>query len=118
VRPIQLAQRVVLDWRHKRESEMATLFRLTGIPEGLVDKEKREITFRMQVEDGRLLEFVAPVVVAEQMASALGGLAKQVGPAKGQMINAQVVAQYGIQRDAFGGPVILQLERVPNSQNR
>ncbi len=88
---------------------MATLFRLACIPGGIVDRQKREIIFRMQVEDGRLLEFVAVAEVAEQMASALAGFAKQIEPVKGQAINAQVVAQYGIQRDAFGSHVVLQL---------
>jgi len=88
---------------------MATIFRLAGVESGSVDPGTADINFLVQVEDGRKLAFVASAAVAEQIASALGGMSQQLRQSSPQAVNAEDIAQYGVQRDAYGGPVLLRL---------
>jgi len=88
---------------------MTTTFRLTGIPGGAVDLQKREIDFRLQLDNGGELAFIAGLSAAEQIASALGRMTQQLRQSKPQNVIAEQVAEYAVQRDPHGGPVLLRL---------
>lgn len=88
---------------------MPTVFRLAGLSEGSIDREKRDVNFVLKVSDGRGLAFVAEAGTARQISSSLGRMAldaRQSGP---HAIAAEKVAQYGVKKDAFGDAVLLQL---------
>ncbi len=88
---------------------MTTTFRLTGIPGGTVDPQKREIDFRLQLNDGTQLACIAELSAAEQIASALGRMTQQFRQPKSQNVVAEEIAEYAVQRDPHGGPVLLRL---------
>lgn len=88
---------------------MATTFRLAGLSGGDLDHKSQDITFRLAVEDGRLLQFVAKIGVAEQISSGLARMATGLRQRKPQAIIAEEVSGYLVKRDAFGGPVLLRL---------
>jgi hypothetical protein len=83
--------------------------RLTGIPGGTVDTQKREIDFRLQLNDGTELSCIADFSAAEQMASALGRMTQQFRQSKSQNVTAEQITEYAVQRDPLGGPVLLRL---------
>ncbi len=89
---------------------MTTTFRLTGIPGGTVDTQKRDIDFRLQLSDGTQLACIADLTAAEQIASALGRMTQQFRQQpKRQNVVAEEISEYAIQRDPQGGPVLLRL---------
>jgi hypothetical protein len=73
-----------------------------------VNAEKQEIDFSLAVSDGRPLGFIAKIGVAEQIISGLGRMVRDLRQPKPQMTAAEDVAEYLVQRDAFGGPVLLR----------
>ena len=88
---------------------MPTIQRVKGLPKGTPNIQKREINFVLQTANGDELEFVANVSAAEQIASALGTLAKRMPKSKAQAVTAEEVGSYGVQREAFGSHVLLKL---------
>jgi hypothetical protein len=88
---------------------MTTVFRLAGLAEGSVDREKRDVNFVLKTSDGRGLAFVAEEPAARQIASSLGRMAldaRQQGP---QALPAERVVQYGVKKDGYGEAILLQL---------
>jgi hypothetical protein len=88
---------------------MPTIYRVTGLPKGTTNSQKREIEFVLQTGDGNQLEFVTDISAAKQIASALGTLAKRIPQSKAQAVTAEEVISYGAQREAFGSHVLLKL---------
>jgi hypothetical protein len=88
---------------------MPTLFRLVGLAEATVDREKHDVNFVLKVSDGRGLAFVAEAPAARQIAASLGRMAVEAGQTAPMTLAAEKIAKYGVKRDAFGGVVLLQL---------
>jgi hypothetical protein len=74
----------------------------------VVDPQKREIQFELSLDDGSALEFSASQSTAEQVISALAPMAKALRQHGPQTIAVETVAEYTVQRDVYGGPVILR----------
>ncbi len=88
---------------------MALRYVLRGLKDGSTDTQKREVHFTLSVKNGPASDFVGEVGVIEQIISALATMAKGLRQPRPQMVSGEAVKEYTVQRDAFGGPVILRL---------
>ncbi len=88
---------------------MPTTFRLAGLAEGRVNRETHDIDFVLKLSDGRGLMFAAEAAAARQIAASLGRMALDARGQGPEALAAERVAQYGVQKDAFGEAILLQL---------
>ena len=88
---------------------MPKVHRLLGLPDGAVDTAKQEINFTLAVSSEQPLRFIAKIGVAEQVIAALAPMIRALRQPHSQAISAETVAEYLVQRDAHGGPVIVRL---------
>ena len=97
---------------------MPKRIQVLGLPKGAVDKNNRQIQFDLAIADGTTLEFLATQDIAEQIIAALAPMAKALRHAGPQTVAAETIAEYTIQRDVMGGPILVRLvtpEGVPYS---
>jgi hypothetical protein len=93
---------------------MPTRHRLTAMPDGHIDTEKREMVFDLSVSNGRSFSFVAKCGVATQVIGGLGRmfleLQRVVYQAQGiEPSAAEEVHSSHIQKDRWSDNVIVQL---------